>query len=229
MLSGCFGEKMQSGYKLNSCTGIAIDDSLYWSQIVDGYKKLVNGILALTFVKRVYAERILNRKVNWAQYASAKLHGQILQWEREKKVKPDGPLYVEKPRLYRPPRPLVVASTSREIPVLTSTPTSTPTSSFRGPRAGTSSSLSLERSNNSSMAGLRSELEHSSILLQVLRSCILTINARKAKIVKDAEKIKLGLEVLESAELDQPKLVANLSKECRTNEADIQSIKIQHC
>jgi hypothetical protein len=70
-----------------------------------------------------------------------------------------------------------------------------------------------------------SESEPSSILLQVLQSCILTVKARKAEAVQDAEKIKRGLDLLDSAELDQPTLVANLSKECRCNETELQNIK----
>jgi hypothetical protein len=231
MLSGCFGEKSRSGYKLSNCVGIPIDDVLHLSQIVDGYEKPVNGVLALTFVKGVYAERMQNRKVNWAQYASAKLRGQILQWEREKKGKPDGPPCVRKPRSYRPTRPVLAPSNSRECPIAISTQT---ISSSGGPRAYTlletvrpgndSSILSLERSTNTTMDG-GSESEPSSILLQVLQSCILTVKARKAEAVQDAEKIKRGLDLLDSAELDQPTLVANLSKECRCNETELQNIK----
>jgi hypothetical protein len=66
MFSKHFGEKTRSGYKLSNCTDFSIKDVLHLSQIVDGYNKLVNGILALTFVKGIYAEQILICKVNWA-------------------------------------------------------------------------------------------------------------------------------------------------------------------
>ncbi|CAM6096644.1 unnamed protein product [Calypogeia fissa] len=84
MLKPYFGPrdpvKDKNGYKVSSIVkGLEIraQDVLHLAQIVDGYHKPVNGVLAMTFVKGVYTERIAKKKVNWALYAESKLRAQV--------------------------------------------------------------------------------------------------------------------------------------------------------
>jgi hypothetical protein len=102
MLTTCFGERGRNGYKLSNCVGIPSEVILKLTQVVDGFDKPVNGVLSHTFVKGAYAENILKRKVNWCAYAASKLKGQLQQWEREGKPRPEPPC-VRKPRIYSPP------------------------------------------------------------------------------------------------------------------------------
>ncbi|CAM6122809.1 unnamed protein product [Calypogeia fissa] len=63
-LTKCFSERTKNGYKLSTCMGIPSNDILALSQVVDKFDKLVNGVLSHTFVKGVYAEQMLEQKVN---------------------------------------------------------------------------------------------------------------------------------------------------------------------
>jgi SMC interacting uncharacterized protein involved in chromosome segregation len=54
---------------------------------------------------------------------------------------------------------------------------------------------------------------------------MLTTKAQKAKVTRDLWKINSSVESLELVKLKQPKVVANLSKECRCSEMELQTIK----
>ncbi|CAM6084949.1 unnamed protein product [Calypogeia fissa] len=110
MLEPYFGPrdpfKDKNGYKVSSIVEgpeIRVQDVLHLAQIVDGYDKPVNGVLATTFVKGVYTKRIAKKKVNWALYVESKLRAQVYMAARDSKPKPEGPPWVRKPRLYTPP------------------------------------------------------------------------------------------------------------------------------
>jgi hypothetical protein len=86
-----------------------------------------------------------------------------------------------------------------------------------------SSSLSLDMKTDI-IDFLGIELEPSSLLLQVLQSCMLTTKAQQAAVTKDLWKINSSVESLELVKLEQPRVVTNLSKECRCSETELQTI-----
>jgi hypothetical protein len=236
MLIGVFGEKSRNGYKLNNCTGLLVDDLVELSQVVDGYDKPVNGVLLHSFVKGVYAERIQRRKVNWAAYASAKLKGQISQWEREKKSKPVGPPCIRKPRQYKPPLPedydrTMKVSLSEQQPsqplvqenndlpqalvVFGATVGEVGHEDFSGNIVV--ASPPKERRWTSSPLGEKQPLN---LLLAILRQSMTATAANERQLTKQIGKVQESLEALQKAELDQPNIRFQLQQEVETAQAE---------
>jgi hypothetical protein len=102
-LGQCFGVWSKNGYKLWNHEQIPVDVILSLTQVVDGFDKPINGVLSHTFVKGIYTDYLLKQKVNWAYYAATKLKGQVIQWHRDDKPKPDGQPCVRKPQMYKAP------------------------------------------------------------------------------------------------------------------------------
>ncbi|CAM6089134.1 unnamed protein product [Calypogeia fissa] len=109
MLEPYFGSKDpvkdKNVYKVGNIAKLNVQHILHLAQVVDGYEKPVNGVLATMFVRGIYAERVQGKKVNWALYAESKLRGQVTMWARDGKTRPDCPPCVRKLRLYIPPIP----------------------------------------------------------------------------------------------------------------------------
>jgi hypothetical protein len=226
-IKACFGDRSRNGYKLSTCIGIPTEVILALSQVIDGYDKPVNGVLSHSFVRGAYAERILKRKVNWAAYAASKLKGQLVQWEREGKPKPDGPPCVRKARMYQLP-PSVVESKPNVRPM----EVSKGLLPCRMEKAITVADCGVQQSIPSNLSALYESLVKEVTTSAVPNSLLSIVDAENAKLKKRQEEVRTSLrrvevsmERLKELERNGPSDESKLTEQVKSYELDLKDIE----
>ncbi|KAL3698849.1 hypothetical protein R1sor_012925 [Riccia sorocarpa] len=88
--------------------GLPQSEVLHLFQVIDGHDKPVNGTLGVAFPRALYAERFLEKRINWAAYAHERHRNQIKNSKTRGDSRPTGPPVIRPKRVYTPPTTLVL-------------------------------------------------------------------------------------------------------------------------